>query len=61
MKQQKKLKLKKNFATIHETVLLWEELRPKQNTKEQKAQLVAQIASKVCCQVFAPGHRWQVQ
>jgi hypothetical protein len=28
-------------------VLLWEELRPKQTTKEQKQQLVAQIVKKV--------------
>ena len=33
---------------LQETVLLWEELRPKQTTKEQKAQLVTQIVKKVC-------------
>lgn len=32
---------------VQETVLLWEELRPKQTTKEQKQQLVAQIVKKV--------------
>jgi len=32
---------------VQETVLLWEELRPKQTTKEQKAQLVSQIVKKV--------------
>lgn len=32
---------------VQETVVLWEELRPKQTTKEQKAQLVAQIVKKV--------------
>lgn len=29
--------------------MLWEELRPKQTTKEQKQQLVAQIVKKVGC------------
>jgi hypothetical protein len=47
-KKEKKLKFKKNFATIQETVLLWEALRPKQTTKEQKQQLVSQIVNKVC-------------
>lgn len=32
---------------VQETVLLWEELRPNQTTKEQKQQLVAQIIKKV--------------
>jgi hypothetical protein len=35
------------FGAVQETVLLWEELRPKQTTKEQKQQLVAQISKKV--------------
>lgn len=46
-KKEKKLKFKKNFATIQETVVLWEALRPKQTTKEQKQQLVSQIVNKV--------------
>jgi hypothetical protein len=32
---------------LQETVLLWEQLRPKQTTKEQKEQLVANILKKV--------------
>jgi hypothetical protein len=35
-------------AVPQEAVVLWEELRPKQTTKEQKQQLVAQIVKKVC-------------
>lgn len=34
-------------AALQEAVVLWEELRPKQTTKEQKQQLVAQIVKKV--------------
>lgn len=32
---------------LQETVLLWEQLRPKQTTKEEKEQLVANILKKV--------------
>jgi hypothetical protein len=51
---EKKLRLKKNCATIHDSVLLWEELRLKTTSKEQKAALVAEIMKKVCrvCAVF---------
>lgn len=45
--KSKKLKFKKNYATIQETVLLWEQLRPKQTTKEEKEQLVANILKKL--------------
>eukprot|EP00882_Tetradesmus_deserticola_P004313 GHRQ01004557.1.p1 GENE.GHRQ01004557.1~~GHRQ01004557.1.p1 ORF type:complete len:193 (+),score=75.81 GHRQ01004557.1:50-628(+) len=43
----KKLKFKKNYATIQETVLLWEQLRPKQTTTQEKQQLVANILKKL--------------
>ncbi len=43
----KKLKTKKHANTIHETVLLWEQLRPKQTTSKQKQDLVASILEKV--------------
>lgn len=36
--------------------MLWEELRPKQTTKEQKQQLVAQIVKKVCWHAWPPFH-----
>lgn len=35
-------------VVLQETVLLWEQLRPKQTTKEQKQQLVTSILKKVC-------------
>eukprot|EP00775_Hariotina_reticulata_P010359 gene10359-10517_t len=45
--RSKKLKFKKNYATIQETVLLWEQLRPNQTTKEEKARLVSTILKKL--------------
>ncbi|KAF8073043.1 APUM24 [Scenedesmus sp. PABB004] len=45
--KSKKLKFKKNYATIQETVVLWEQLRPKQATKEEKAALVSRILKKL--------------
>ena len=41
------MQLKKNFVTIQDVVLLWEKLRPKQTSPEEKAQLVSQILAKV--------------
>ena len=38
---------KKNFTTIHEACLLWERLRPKSATKEEKAAVAGQIAERV--------------
>ncbi len=48
---EKKTKFKKNYATIHETVLLWEKLRPKTITAEDKQALVTKVLRKVKGQV----------
>lgn len=47
-RKEKKLAFKKNYGTIADSVVLWEELRLKTTTKEAKAALVDQIVAKVC-------------
>jgi hypothetical protein len=43
---QKKLKLKKNYTTIHESVLLWEKLRQRSAGAKEKQQLARTITKK---------------
>jgi len=46
-KEKVKGKPKKNSATIHETVALWEKLRQKATNTQEKQELAAAITSKV--------------
>jgi hypothetical protein len=49
----KKIKFRKNFATIQDAVQLWEQLRPKTTSKEDKAALVERIVGMVRGLLFA--------
>mmetsp|Transcript_35571 Transcript_35571/g.78981 ORF Transcript_35571/g.78981 Transcript_35571/m.78981 type:complete len:822 (-) Transcript_35571:289-2754(-) len=46
-KREKHAKLKKNFNVIQDVVQLWEALRPKNTSQQEKEQLVTKIMSKV--------------
>lgn len=43
----KKVRFRRNFATIQEAVQLWEKLRPKTTSKEEKEELVERIVGMV--------------
>lgn len=45
--REKKIALKKNYGLIQDTVVLWEALRLKSTSPEEKQQLVSKIMSKV--------------